>query len=140
MASRLREPAQNNRTYLGSATMSPRIDSAKFGSITIDGSGVEHDVLIRLSGEIKKRKKKLSKAVFGTSHIISLEEAEYIFEKGAERLIIGSGHNGNVTLSKEASEYFKKKEVRVDLSTTPDAIHQWNKAKCSTIGLFHVTC
>ena len=120
--------------------MRPRIDSTQFGSITIDGAEIEHDVLIRLSGEIKKRKKKLSKAVFGTSHIISLEEAEHIFEKGAERLIIGSGHNGNVTLSKEASEYFKKKEVRVDLSPTPDAIHQWNKAKGSTIGLFHVTC
>jgi hypothetical protein len=120
--------------------MRPRIDSTQFGSITIDGSDIEHDVLIRLSGEIKKRKKKLSKAVFGTSHIISLEEAVHIFEKGAERLIIGSGQNGNVTLSKEASEYFKKKEVRVDLSPTPDAIQQWNKAKASTIGLFHVTC
>lgn len=120
--------------------MKPRIDSTKFGSITIDGSDIEHDILIRLSGEVKKRKKKLSKAVFGTSHIISLEEAEHIFEKGVERLIIGSGHNGNVTLSKEASEYFKKKEVRVDLSPTPDAIHQWNKAKGSTIGIFHVTC
>src|SRR5664279_2395368 len=123
MAQRAREPTQNNRTSLRSAIMRPRIDSTKFGSITIDGSDIEHDVLIRLSGEIKKRKKKLSKAVFGTSHIISLEEAEHIFEKGAERLIIGSGHNGNVTLSKEASEYFKKKEVRVDLSPTPDAIH-----------------
>jgi hypothetical protein len=120
--------------------MRPRIGSTKFGSITIDGADIEHDVLIRLSGEIKKRKKKLSKAVFGTSHIISLEEAEHIFEKGAERLIIGSGHNGNVTLSKEASEYFKKKEVRVDLSPTPYAIRQWNKVKGSTIGLFHVTC
>ncbi|MEP6880015.1 MAG: MTH938/NDUFAF3 family protein [Nitrosospira sp.] len=120
--------------------MRPRIDGTEFGSITIDGSDIEHDVLIRLSGEIKKRKKKLSKVVFGTSHIISLEEAEHIFEKGAERLIIGSGHDGNVTLSKEASEYFKKEEVRVDLSPTPDAIHQWNKAKGSTIGLFHVTC
>lgn len=120
--------------------MRPRIDGTEFGSITIDGSDIEHDVLIRLSGEIKKRKKKLSKVVFGTSHIISLEEAEHIFEKGAERLIVGSGHDGNVTLSKEASEYFKKEEVRVDLSPTPDAIHQWNKAKGSTIGLFHVTC
>ena len=120
--------------------MKPKIDSTKFGSITIDGSDIEHDVLIRLSGEIKKRKKKLSKAVYGTSHIISLEEAEYIFEKGAERLIIGSGHNDNVKLSKEASEYFEKEEVRVDLSPTPDAIHHWNKAKGSTIGLFHVTC
>jgi len=120
--------------------MKPRIDGTTFGSITIDGSDIEHDVLIRLSGEIKKRKKKLSKAVFGTSHTISLEEAEYIFEMGAERLIIGSGQNGMVTLSKEASEYFKKEGIRVDLSPTPEAIHQWNKAKGSTIGLFHVTC
>lgn len=120
--------------------MKPGIDGTKFGSITIDGSDIEHDVLIRLSGEIKKRKKKLSKAVFGTSHIISLEEAEHIFEKGAERLIIGSGHNGNVTLSKEAAEYFQKNGVRVDLLPTPEAIHQWNKAKGSIIGLFHVTC
>lgn len=80
--------------------MKPRIDGTEFGSITIDGSDIEHDVLIRLSGEIKKRKKKLSKAVFGTSHTISLEEAEYIFEKGTEKLIVGSGQNGMVTLSK----------------------------------------
>ena len=120
--------------------MKPGIDGTEFGSITINGADIEHDVLIRLSGEIKKRKKKLSKAVFGTSHTISLEEAEYIFEKGAERLIIGSGQNGMVTLSKEAAEYFKEKKVRVDLSPTPDAIQQWNKAKGSVIGLFHVTC
>lgn len=120
--------------------MKPRIDGTKFGSITIDGSDIEHDILIRLSGKIKKRKKKLSKAVFGTAHTISLEEAEHVFDKGAERLIIGSGHNGMVTLSKEASKYFKKEGVRVDLSPTPKAIHRWNRAKGSTIGLFHVTC
>ena len=120
--------------------MRPKIDGAQFGSITIDGSNIEHDVLIRLSGEITKRKKKLSKAVFGTSHTISLEEAEYIFEKKADRLIVGSGHNGMVSLSAEAAEYLKKKGVRVDLSPTPEAIHRWNKAKDSTIGLFHVTC
>lgn len=104
--------------------MKPRIDGTEFGSITIDGADFEHDVLIRLTGEIKKRKKKLSKTVFGTSHIISLEEAKHIFEKGAERLMIGSGHDGNVTFSKEASEYFKEKKVRVDLFPTPEAIHQ----------------
>ena len=120
--------------------MKPRIDATQFGCITIDGSDIAHDVLIRLSGEIKKRKKKLSKAVFGTSHTISRDEAEYIFEKGAKRLIVGSGQNGMVTLSDEASEYFKKEGVRVDLSPTPDAIRRWNEAKGATIGLFHVTC
>lgn len=120
--------------------MKPQIDGTEFGSITIAGSEIEHDVLIRLSGEIKKRKKKLSKAVFGTSHTLSREEAEYIFEKGAERLIVGSGQDGMVTLSEEASEYFRQKGVRVDLFPTPEAIRQWNKAKGHTIGLFHVTC
>lgn len=120
--------------------MKPKIDGTKFGFISIDGANIEHDVVIRLSGEIKKRKKKLSRAVYGTSHTISLDEAEYLYEKGAERLIIGSGQNGMVTLSDEASEYFRKKDVEVDLLPTPEAIHQWNRAKGSTVGLFHVTC
>jgi hypothetical protein len=39
------------------------IESTTFGTITIDGKTHEHDVVIRLSGEIVKRKKKLSKKV-----------------------------------------------------------------------------
>ena len=39
-----------------------------------------------------KRKKKLSKKYYGTSHVISKDEAEFVFEKGCEQLIIGSGH------------------------------------------------
>jgi hypothetical protein len=120
--------------------MELKIESTEFGSITIDGDRIEHDVLIRLSGEIRKRKKKLSKEIYGTSHIISLPEAEYIFEEGMEQLIIGSGQNDMVTLSKEASEYFKGKNVQVDLSPTPEAIQRWNKAKGAAAGLFHVTC
>jgi len=120
--------------------MKPAIDGTEFGSITIDGSEIDHDVLIRLSGEINKRKKKLSKAVYGTSHTISLQEAEYIYEKGAEKLIVGAGQYGNVTLSSEASDYFKKKGVKVDLASTPEAVKRWNKAKGAVIGLFHVTC
>jgi hypothetical protein len=38
-----------------------KIDGAEFGSITIDGQTYPHDVLVRLSGEIRKRRKKLSK-------------------------------------------------------------------------------
>ncbi|HEY5993323.1 MAG TPA: MTH938/NDUFAF3 family protein [Gallionellaceae bacterium] len=120
--------------------MKPKIDGAEFGSLTIDGEAIGHDVLIRLSGKIKKRKKKLSRAVYGTSHTLSRDEARHIFEKGAQRLIIGSGHEGNVRLSDEAAEYFAKKKVRIDLLPTPEAIAHWNKARGAVIGLFHVTC
>jgi hypothetical protein len=52
--------------------MKPRIDRTTFGSITIEGTVFEHDVIIRLTGRPEKRKKKLSKAIYGTSHMISL--------------------------------------------------------------------
>jgi hypothetical protein len=118
----------------------PKIDGTEFGSIIIDGQRIDHDVLIRLSGEVAKRKKKLSKAVYGTSHTVSLTEAEYIFEPGAKRLIIGTGQNGMVELSPEAADYFEKRKLAVGLAPTPKAITRWNQAKGAVIGLFHVTC
>lgn len=120
--------------------MKPTIDETSFGSIIIDGKAFEYDVLIRLNGEIEKRKKKLSKAIYGTSHVLSLDEAKYVYEKGTKRLIIGSGQDGNVELSNEAADYFERKHCKVDLLPTPRAIGTWNKAEGDVIGLFHVTC
>jgi hypothetical protein len=48
-------------------------------------------VLIRLSGEVVKRKKKLSKKYYGTSHVLSKEEAKFVFERGCDELIVCSG-------------------------------------------------
>ena len=79
--------------------MKPQIDDTKFGSITVDGKKIRHDVVIRLNGDVEKRKKKLSKALYGTSHVISLDEAKHVYQDGAERLIIGSGQSGLVKLS-----------------------------------------
>ena len=72
------------------------IEGTTFGTITIDGKTYEHDVIIRLSGEVVKRKKKLSKKYYGTSHVLSMDEAKFIFERGYEQLILGSGQMGNV--------------------------------------------
>jgi hypothetical protein len=122
--------------------MKPRIDGTAFGSITIDGTVFEHDVLVRPDGRVKKRKKKLSKAVYGTSHTISLDEAKYVREQGtdADRLIVGSGQYGNVELSPEAAEYLERQRCGVVLLPTPEVIDVWNEAEGKAIGLFHVTC
>ncbi len=68
--------------------MKPIINSTEFGSITIEKKMYDHDVVIGSDGEVKKRKKKLSKEVYGTSHTISLVEAEHVHEKGAKLLIV----------------------------------------------------
>ena len=120
--------------------MKPVIDGTGFGSITIDGKVFDHDVIIRLNGEIKKRKKKLSKAIYGTSHTISLDEARHVYGEGADRLIIGAGQYGLVELSDEAADYFERHGCQVELLPTSEAIRAWNKAEGAVIGLFHVTC
>ena len=58
--------------------MRPRIEATSFGSITIEGREIGNDVILRLDGSVQKRKKKLSKKVYGTSHTISLDEARYV--------------------------------------------------------------
>jgi hypothetical protein len=119
-----------------------KIDSTEFGSITIEGTTYAHDVLIRLSGKVAKRMKKLSRKYYGTSHIISRDEAEFIYEKGCDTLVLGAGQYGNVTLSPEAADFFREHDCRVVLLPTPDAVKTYNKTsgKAGTIGLFHVTC
>ncbi len=120
--------------------MKTKTEATSFGSITIDGQKFEHDVLIRQNGTIRKRKKKLSKKFYGTSHKISRAEAEFIYEEGAQTLIIGTGQYDRVRLSKEAQEYFVGRGLEVIAVATPEAIKRWNEAQGDTIGLFHVTC
>ena len=120
--------------------MNPTIDGTEFGAITIAGTTFEHDVIIRLDGSVEKRRKRLSKAVYGTSHIVSLAEAEHVHEKGAERLIVGTGQQGLVRLSDEAADYFRRKQCEVLLLPTEQALHVWNKAEGAIIALMHITC
>ena len=117
-----------------------KIEGTEFGSITIDGVTYDHDVVVTADGEVQKRKKKLSKKRYGTSHIISLEEAKSVYEKGAVKIIIGTGQYGQVELSEEAEAYFRKKGCRLFMKPTPEAIETFNKKKGRKIGLFHVTC
>lgn len=117
-----------------------KIDGTRFGSITIDGTKYEHDVIIRLSQKIKKRKKKLSKRVYGTSHTISEDEARFVHEDGCQELILGTGQHGLSALSPEAAAFLSSKGCRVVAEPTPDAVRRFNESKRAKVGLFHVTC
>ena len=118
----------------------PAINATDFGSITVDGESYDHDIIISLEGKVKKRKKKLSKSIYGTSHTISQPEIEYVYQEHAEGIIIGSGQYGVARLSQEAQEYLTEKQCRVVLKSTPEALLEWNRSEGNWIGLFHITC
>lgn len=117
-----------------------QINDTKFGKITIDGKTYDHDVVIRLNGDVIKRKKKLSKELYGTSHLVSKDEAKFVFEKGAEMLIVGAGQDGNLRLSPEAEAYLAKRGCEISVQDTPIARRVFNETSRKKIGLFHVTC
>lgn len=120
--------------------MRPKAEATSFGSITIDGHRYDHDMLIRLDGKVEKRKKKLSKRLYGTSHKISQAEAKYVYEEGADILVIGTGQFDQVRLSDEAQSYFDERGLKLIMRATPEAIVLWNDQREKVIGLFHVTC
>jgi len=120
--------------------MKPTLEGTGFGWIDVEGKRITHDILIGPDGKVTKRKKKLSKEIYGTSHTISLAEAEYIYQVGAEGLLIGAGQFNRVRLSPEAASFFKQKHLSVSIFPTPKAVDAWNEASQKLIGLFHITC
>jgi hypothetical protein len=97
-------------------------------------------VVIQLDESVKKRKKKLSKRVYGTSHRISLAETKHEFEEGARWLIIGTGQHGLECLDDEARASLRQQNCDRLPMPTPKAVLVWNAAHGAVIGLFHVTC
>ena len=89
---------------------------------------------------MEARDKELSKAVYGTSHRISLAEAKQVHQESVERLIVGTGMTGLTRLSEEAAAYLAEQGCRVDRYRTRRAIKVWNQADGAVIGLFHITC
>ncbi|KXA98983.1 hypothetical protein AKJ41_06220, partial [candidate division MSBL1 archaeon SCGC-AAA259O05] len=62
------------------------IESTEFGSITIDGEKLDHDIVI-YPDKIEKRKKWITKEKHGTSHKFTREEMEeYLNQVDTEKL------------------------------------------------------
>ena len=120
--------------------MNVQINSTTFGSIIIDDRNYNFDVLITADDQIHKRKKKLSKKIYGTSHKVSREEVKDFYQAGVKRIIIGTGQFGVLKVSKEAKEFLNSKKCHLKICRTPKAIKVWNETLEPAIGLFHITC
>ena len=129
--------------------MLPEIKKRIFGWIKVGNRRYNYDIVIQLDGSVRPRNKKLSKAVFGTSHKISITEAydiigdltrEVLDGAAPPHLLIGSGLFNRVHLSEEAAAYLQKRGVEVMILPTRKAVKFWNAAEPPMIGLFHISC
>ena len=93
------------------------IENTTFGTITIDGKTYEHDVLIRLSGEVVKRKKKLSKKYYLAR---ALERrSEVCLRKGLQPAYCWLGPNGQCASIAGSRGLFREKRLQGPVATDP---------------------
>jgi len=113
-------------------------ESFSFGSVQIDGTVYQHDVIID-RGEIRKRKKKLSKKFqeqFGHTPLSIEEEIPW----KCRQLVIGSGAHGQLPVMPEVEREAGRRNIKLLLLLTSEAIDVLKRETKDTNAILHVTC
>ena|SRR6266498_2083636 len=114
-----------------------RFEAFSFGSIQIDGTTYEHDVVIN-GGKVRKRKKKDSKKyrdAFGHTPVSVDEEIPW----KCKRLVIGTG-TGALPVMDEVKREAERRKVQLLIMPTARAIKLLQNKGEATNAILHVTC
>jgi hypothetical protein len=113
-------------------------DAFSFGSIRVDGTTYEHDVVLK-GRSVKKRKKGPSKRFkdrFGHTPLSLEEEIPW----ACKRLIIGTGAHGRLPVMDEVKQEAERRGVELVIAPTALAIEHLNRDGERTNAILHVTC
>ena len=115
-----------------------QFDSFTFGSLLIDGTVYDHDVIID-RGEIRKRKKKPSKKYqeqFGHTPLSIEEEIPW----KCRQLVVGSGAYGRLPVMPEVRREAERHKIKLLVLPTLKAIEVLKREPKDTNAILHVTC
>ena len=114
-----------------------RFDEFSFGTVRINGSTYEQDVVID-RGKIRKRKKAPSKKFrdeFGHTPV-SIEEK---IPWKCHRLVIGTGAYGRLPVMQEVKREAERRRIDLVIAPTREAIRLVEK-DCAANAILHLTC
>jgi hypothetical protein len=109
-----------------------------FGTIEIDGTTYEHDVVID-RGRVRKRRKGPSKRLrsrFGHTPLSAAEDIPW----GCRRLIVGTGADGQLPLTDDVGEEAARRGVELVVMPTRAAIAELGGDPKDSNAILHVTC
>lgn len=112
----------------------PRIDSAFFGSLLIDGRKYNNDVIVFWNGDVRDRP---------SSHEFTGAELKGILMSEPEVVVIGTGHSGMLKVAHDAEVTARLEGVNFIVKKTTDAIQEYNKfARLGkhVVAVLHSTC
>ncbi len=134
----LRHYVEEERLTTVSEEVPVQFDNFSFGSIQIDGSTYEHDVVID-RGEVRKRQKKASKQFREEFGHTPLSVEENIPWK-CRQLVIGTGAYGRLPVMQEVWREAERKKIKLLILPTIEAIEALKQNPKDTNAVLHVTC
>jgi hypothetical protein len=114
-----------------------RIEAFSFGSIRIDGTTYDHDIVID-RGEVHKRKKKPSEKFrddFGHTPLSAEERLPW----KCRSLVIGTG-TGALPVMDKVKQEAQRRKIELRILPTAQAIELLKAAGPETNAILHVTC
>jgi hypothetical protein len=112
-------------------------EAFSFGSIRINGTTYEHDVVID-RGHVSKRNKKPSKkfrSAFGHTPLSIEEDIPW----KCQRLVVGTG-TGALPIMDEVKHEADRREIELVILPTAEAIKTLQENPVKTNAILHVTC
>lgn len=118
-------------------TMKLRIDEYSFGRMTIGGKEFTSDLIIHRDGRIQDRWWRTQ------GHKLIPGDITTVFDTNPEKLVIGTGASGLMSVSESVLELCEKRGIEVEACRTAAAVTRFNEAveaDKSVAACFHLTC
>ena len=115
-----------------------RVTGYSFGSIRVDGTTCDHDLIID-RGKIRKRNKAASRKFRGASGHTPLSAAEDIPWR-CRRLVVGTGADGSLPVMQQVRDEARRRKVDLVVMPTAEAIDALTPTTKDTNAILHLTC
>ena len=117
--------------------MKLRIDGYSFGRMTIEGQDFTADLIIHQDGRIQ------SNWCRAQGHHLIPGDIATVLDVVSEKLIVGTGASGLMSVSEKVRELCKNRGIEVETYRTALAVDRFNKLKEAgkvVAACFHLTC
>jgi len=111
-----------------------RIDSTKFGEVTVDGKTYYSDVRVWWDGRVEMRE---------SSHTFGMSEFAALLRKKPEVIVLGTGHPGSVKILPEVKQASEDQKIEIFAEPSSRAVEIFNAFiadRKKAVAVIHVTC
>jgi hypothetical protein len=112
------------------------VNRYEFGLMAINGKEYRHDIAVFWDGSVENWLREIS-------HDVGVNDIELAISKNPEIIVVGTGADGVINVSSEATKAIIEKGLNLVIDKTGRAASVFNENAAEgkrVVGLFHLTC